>query len=357
MINPQNSKAKLKKPMKKGKKIVLAIAIALLSVAFAVVVLITSLLYFGKRASTGDDVIMTPTDNLATQVEDDNTVTYNGKKYKYNSNISTILCIGVDNTKRQSGGAFVTGRAGQADAIYLIVTDTSTSKIDIIGIPRDSMVDIDIYSSAGTFIGSEKKQICLSFAYGDGKHKSAENTAKAVSRFLYGMPVNSYFAVDDKTIEVLHNAVGNMTVIPNETIENYGIKFYKDQPFTVTGSNAFAYLQSRNDKTADASLLRLERQTDYLQKYFKEVIQRSKNDITFPVKLYNKISKNAITDINVSKITYHISSTMKNKKNIEAEFVNIKGEQTVGENSFAEFYPDENELFETVLSIFYKETE
>ncbi len=357
MTNQQNNEVKAKKPMKKGKKIALAALITLLSIFLAVAVTVSSLLYFGKKSSTGGDVVITPTDNLQTEVDDDNIVTYNGNKYKYNDSISTVLCIGVDNTKRQSGGAYVTGRAGQADAIYLIVVDTASGKTSIIGIPRDSIAEVDLYSSAGTFIGSEKTQICLSFAYGDGKQKSAENTAKAVSRFLYGMPVNSYFAVDDKSIGTLHNAVGNITVTPNETIENYAIKFYKGQSFTVTGSNVFTYLQSRNDKTADASLLRLERQTDYLKKYSKAVINKTKSDISFPVKLYNKISKNAITDINVSKITFLATSVVKNKENIDVEFVSIKGEQKVGEDSFAEFYPDENVLFETVLDIFYEEVQ
>jgi len=197
--------------------------------------------------------------------------------------------------------------------------------------------------------------ICTQYAYGDGKDLSAQNTAKSVSRFLYGMPVNSYFAVDSKSIAPLHNVVGNITVTPNETIENYNIKFYKGQPFKLTGENVFNYLQARNDKTADASLLRLNRQTDYLKKYTAAVLSKTKSDITFPVKLYNKIVKNAVTDLDVSRVSYLATKIVGQKDNLSLDFVQIEGTQSVGEDSFAEFTPDETALFETVLNVFYEE--
>ena len=39
-------------------------------------------------------------------------------------------------------------------------------------------------------------QLCLSYAYGDGKAKSAENTANSISRILYVVPITKYFALD-----------------------------------------------------------------------------------------------------------------------------------------------------------------
>lgn len=350
------TKEQNRKKLTKGKKILLIILCCFLSVVLLISTTLASLYFYGKKLSTSKDVVITPTDNILADIDDDNIVTYNGKKYKYNEDITTVLCVGVDNAKLQNGDTYVTGKAGQADAIYLIAIDTATGKTRVIGIPRDSMTDIDLYSSAGKFIGSEKKQICLSYAYGDGKDGSAQNTAKAVSRLLYGMPVNSYFVIDDDSMAPLQNAVGDITVIPNETIEKQEVEFNKGEPFVITGKNAYKYLKARNETSTNASLLRLERQIDYLKKYSAKAISKTKNDLSFPVKLYNKVVNNVTTDINVSKVTFLASCILKEKENVNLDFVQIKGEQIKGEGSYAEFYPDETALFEMVLDIFYSET-
>lgn len=355
MTNLQNNEYEENFPVKRGSKVVITVVICLVCLILAGLIAITALYFSGKRTSTNKDVVITPTDTVSADVNDENIITHNGKKYKYNENISTVLCMGVDNEKEESGGAYVTGRAGQADALYLIVIDSASGKTKVLSIPRDSMAEVDLYSKTGSFMGVEKTQICLAFAYGDGKTSSAENTARSVSRLLYGMPVNSYFVIEDDSIAPLHSAVGDITVIPNETIEIDRFKFYKGTPFTITKDNVFRYLQVRNNKTADASLLRLERQTDYLKKYSAAVINKTKSDITFPIKLYKMVVNNATTNINMSKITYYVSSIA--SKNVEFEFVQIKGEQIKGEDSFAEFYPDEEALLETVIDTFYEEIE
>ena len=50
-------------------------------------------------------------------------ITYNGKKYKYNSDLRTMLFMGVDKnevvTVKEN-----TGRSGQSDCLVLLVLDT-----------------------------------------------------------------------------------------------------------------------------------------------------------------------------------------------------------------------------------------
>ncbi|MEE0945922.1 MAG: LCP family protein [Acutalibacteraceae bacterium] len=344
-----------KKVMSKGKKIALWIVCSFTAVILAVAVTAVSLWYSGRSSMTDNDVIIN--NGNATQSTDENSVEYQGKKYKYNDNMTTVLCMGIDNEKEQSGGAYITGQAGQADAIYLIAIDTSTGKSTVIGIPRDIMTDIDIYTKSGSLAGTQTKQLCLAFAYGDGKDESAKNTAKSVSRLLYGMPVNTYFAVDDKSIAPLHNAVGPITVIPNEDINYPFISFKKGVEYKLTGSNVFEYLRTRNSDTADASVLRLERQIDYLKKYSAAVIKKTSGDFLFPVKLYNKTVKNAVTNLDVGRVTYLATSVFKNRSDVSLEFKKIKGSQIVGESGFAEFYADEDELLKLVMETFYTEIE
>lgn len=344
-----------KKKMKKSTKIVLWTAGSVTAVILAVAVVAVAVWYSGKLNMTQNDVVLTNSGTV--QNQDDDTVEYNGNKYKYNSNITTVLCMGIDNEKKQTGGAYVVGQAGQADVICVVAVDTATGKTTVIGIPRDIITDVDLYAKSGSFIGTEKTQICLAYAYGDGKQQSAENTAKSVSRLLYGMPINSYFAVDDKSIAPLHNAVGPITVIPNEDISSTLISFRKGVELKLTGNNVFAYLRTRNSETVDASVLRLERQLNYLKKYSSAVIAKSKSDFLFPVKLYNKVVKNAVTNLDAGRVTYLATAVLKNKEQVSLEFKQIAGEQIVGEDGFAEFYPNEDELLGLVMEVFYTKIE
>ena len=346
-----SSQNETKKKMKKSTKILLSVVCSFTAVVLAVAITAVAVWYSGKANMTEKDVVITNSDTTVN--EEDDTVEYNGVRYKYNKNISTVLCMGIDNEKKQSGGAYVVGRAGQADAVYLIAVDTANGKTTVIGIPRDVITDVDLYAKSGSFIGTEKTQLCLAYAYGDGKQQSAENTAKSVSRLLYGMPVNLHFAVDDKSIAPLHNAVGPITVITNEDINNAFISFRKGEQIKLTGSNVFKYLQTRNSETVDASVLRLERQLDYLKKYTSAVIEKSKSDLLFPVKLYNKVVKNSVTNLDAAKVTYLATSVLKKKDDVSLQFIQIEGEQRLGEDGFAEFYPDEDKLLQLVMEVFY----
>jgi LCP family protein required for cell wall assembly len=326
-----------------------------LSIVLIAVGTVSYLWFSGKRGLLKNDSAIISDIGVEAVIGEDNTVVYGGKVYKYNENVTAILCMGIDNQKRIVNGQAVTGNAGQADALYLMSIDVKTGKTTVVGIPRDTYTDVSIYSKNGNYVGMEKKQICLAFSYGDGKAKSCENTVKSVSDLLYGMPINSYFALDSKAVSALHNAVGTITVVPNETLTIGTTTYYKGVSYKLYGSNVFAYLQARNQETADASYLRMERQLDYISKYSSKVLSKTKEDITFPVKLYSKVQKNAITNLDAGKISYLAANVVNSKETASLSFVSLKGRQIVGESGYAEFYPDEDNLFETMLKLYYIE--
>lgn len=353
--NKELSSVDTKKAPKRKRKTLIILLCCFLSLVIVAASTGAALWYFGKSGMTEKDATLAPTDGVDTTVNDDDTVVYKDKVYKYNEKIAAILCIGVDDEKKMSGGVAVTGHAGQADALYLIAVDTESGKTTVLGIPRDTLVDVDIYSKSGSYAGVENTQICLAYAYGDGQKTSCENTVKSVSRLLYGMPVNSYFAVDQKAIASLHGAVGTVTVIPNETLNTGSVSFKEGVEFRLTKYNVFDYLQARNQKSVDASYKRMQRQLDYIKKYSAAAIEKTKKNILFPVELYNKIQKKAVTNMDASRITYLTSAIISTKESASLEFISMTGEQIKGEDGYAEFYPDEEALFETVLSIYYKE--
>ena len=356
-----DSETKSKKKLKKWQKIIIIILAILLSLVILLVGSFYTLWLIGRSRLLNKNVVLKPDKGIEVQIEDDNTVIYNGNRYKYNENITTVLCMGIDNYKDSTGPSAGIGKAGQTDALYLLVIDTATGKVSALAIPRDTIAEVDIYSKSGSYSGVKKAQICLAFAYGDGKEKSCENVIRSVSRLLYGMPISSYFAIDYRSLKNIHNAVGTLTVKPNEALKisysNRTDTTANGFPYKITEANIEAYLRARNKTDINAAYLRMERQIDYLKQYSAVAFSKTKEDITFPIKIYNKIIDNSITDIDPAKITFLASCAVKNSSNIKLDVAKLNGEYTIGDDGFAELTLDSQKTFDTVISLFYQKVD
>lgn len=347
----ENNMETPKSKNKKWKKVSLWILIGILSFMIAIGGTVLGL-YFSGKSSLLDNPSMNvnPGDTVDNvQVEQDGkTVFYNGKKYVYNENMTTVLCIGVDKESLSNIGT--QGLNGQADALFLYAMDTETGKSTVIPIPRDTMAEVDLYSSQGKYVSSAKTQICLSYAYGDGKNTSCENTLKSVQRLFYGLPINSYVAIDLRAIDVLSSKVGGVTVTPSHSFSCLGYSFKKGQQVTLTGKKARAFVQSRDDSKLDSSLIRMSNQKQFLTEFFSKALSKTKKDISFPVDVYNSTSKYMITDINVAEVSFLSTTVLKGGS---LEFKSIDGEMKKGEK-YAEFHADDTSIYNTIIDVFYK---
>ena len=70
-----------------------------------------------------------------------------------------------------------------------------TNQVDLISIPRDTMVEMDIYNGTD-FIKEETNQLCLAYSYADGKALSCENATSSISRILQNVPIEKYYALN-----------------------------------------------------------------------------------------------------------------------------------------------------------------
>ena len=143
-----------------------------------------------------------------------------GEVYEYNEDIMTFLCLGVDS---RSGIAKekTPGKAGQADALLLVVVNPRKEKIDVIAVNRDTMTEIEIYDTAGMYLEKQKAQITLQYAYGDGREKSCQLMEQRVSELFYGIPIHGYGALDMQSIATLNDAVGGVEVTVLEDMTKY----------------------------------------------------------------------------------------------------------------------------------------
>lgn len=343
----------LKQGKSKLKKTVFWVLISLLIFVLIIAIVLASLYYSGKFSLLNIDGMKVDPNGAVSDLEieqDGKTVIYAGKKYLYNEDITTILCMGVDE-ERFSEIDGVKGKNGQADAIFLYAIDTKTGKSSIIPISRDTMVDVDLYSEAGTYVSSKKQQLCLAYAYGDGEHTSCENTLKSVQRLFYGLPINSYVAIDLKAIDVLSRKVGGVEVTPAETFTCLGYTFKKGQKVVLKGEKARAFVQARDESKLDSNLNRMQNQKQFINAFFAKSLAKTKEDITFPVSVYNSASKYMVTDITVSEVSFLATAALKSGGNLN--YCSVDGEMKMGKQ-YAEFYANDDSVYQTILDVFYK---
>lgn len=281
-------------------------------------------------------------------------ITYKGHKYAFNENVVSIAFMGVDQRDLQSkkDADFV----GCADADVVVTVDTSDGTVKIINIPRDTMVDIDVYNDTGVFLSTDNVQLCLAYAYGDGKTKSCENVTKAISRILYNVPITKYFALDLEGVAPINDAIGGVTLEAQYSVPDKGIE--KGKKVTLKGDMAEAYVRTRDMDYLEASLNRSARIEQYVKAFAQQLIPAVKKDFGVVTKLYNTASKYSQTNITLNNATY-LASTVLDKGIDSFETYTITGSMTETKHTkypdavIAEFTPDEDSVMEAVLNTYY----
>ncbi len=332
-----------KKPKKRGLRNTLLVLACVVLVA---VITFCSLQLIGRyRLLNYQGVEVIPPDTLDAAVDDQSdSILYNGQTYVLNQNITNILCLGVD---RQELGTDKTGTGGQADAVYLVSVNTQTGVTVITNISRDTMVDVNINSASGALIRTEHTQLCLSFSYGDGKVTSCQNTVASVERLLYGLPVNSYVALDVAGIGAMTDAVGGLTV---QAIDSE--LRLTDGTMHLTSANAETYVRKRNTNYLTSNNDRMARQMEFLKAFTSKAISMTKADLRTPLNLYNIATQYMVTDLDASKVVYLATSVVQ-KAADKITFQTLPGQVVLGEDGYAEYHMDDEAWFQMYLDTFY----
>ena len=92
-------------------------------------------------------------------IEEEYGVLYKEKKYELDKDVVSFLLIGVD--KGSLDNSLGVGINGQADTLLVISINTKSRDVTVIPISRETLVDVNNYTTAGKYVGVEKKQICL----------------------------------------------------------------------------------------------------------------------------------------------------------------------------------------------------
>ncbi len=350
---PHNKKKERKRKALKVFGIIMAVIASLLIISTSTLVIFNQV---GKSAMHDyEDLNIEPPVESIEKVEkienDGKSITYNGSTYTFNEKVTTVVLMGVDTGKIDGE---VNETNGQADAIYIAVIDTKASKVTILSVNRDTMVDVNVYNIDGNFVKTEPLQICTAYAYGETKQDSCLNTITSLQRLFYGMKFDTYFSLDIAAIEDLNDAVGGVTVTTNTDFysQTQGRTVGPGETITLYGKDASNYIRRRDTGKLASNVDRMGRQKEYISAFLAQTFPTVKSDPSVILDLYGCIESNSTTNLTPSKMTYLASTAMSHLDSYkEIEFVSIEGEVKKGE--YAEFYADEDSLMEIMLDLFY----
>lgn len=351
-----------------------------LTVVAAVLILMTAavgvLRVIGKKrllTSAGNAAPIMTTDETINSIDDimkgqtgeglwqEGWLQYEGRIYEYNDDIMTFLIMGIDKNGEVENSQDATD-GGQADALFLVVADRSKKEIRLVGINRDTMVDINAYGAYGEGMdGSAKAQIAVQHGFGDGRELSCELTRDAVSGLLFNLPIHGYAAVNMDAIPMINDAVGGVTLEVLEDIDtdkygkSIGKVWHEGEEIHLQGMEAYYYVRWRDRERFESARLRLARQKQYLEAFMEKARSETKKNITLPVRLYGDLSKYMVTDISVDETAY-LAGELIGYTMDPGGIYTLSGE-TVKGDTYEEFYPDEEALKALMIAVFYREVE
>lgn len=255
----------------------------------------------------------------------------------------TLLCLGVDKQVAMSERHPETNSIGQADAIFLVSVDTGQKTVDIVAIPRDTIVTIEKYNHKMQYLGEEEAQICLQYAYADGMERSCELTIERVEELFPETEVNGYIAINIQAIMDINDAIGGVevTVKDEYTALNMGIPV--DTTLTLQGEQSMLYLRLRDKSVNGSAYSRMDRIKEYVSLMIPKGLDAVKEDPTIVADVFGTLGEHVITDIKLEDIV-EIAWALKDMDASNMNYYTLQGQIILAEDGYEEFYPEEKFL-------------
>lgn len=293
----------------------------------------------------------------------DDWIIYDNKVYEYREDMLNFLLLGIDQGGNLSTETKLSDwNAGQADTIFLIALNQEDKTISVIGIPRNSMVDVEIFNSEKECIETIYNQICLQYGYAGGGELGLEKMKESVSELLWELPIHGTCAVSFDAVSEVINRLGGIKVIVPDDMTGYNSSYIKGSTQMLTGKNVVSYLRYRERDTLGSPTARLERQKAFMKVAAVRLLQEIKTKPICVKEIYESIKPYMNTDITVDEAVF-IAAKALDCTLPEQAFYQLTGEDRAeyigGENGGQDYYDDyyinEEELEKIMIDVFYKE--
>ena len=280
-------------------------------------------------------------------------LTYGGQEYPMKPHLQTVLLIGTDALEayeEKTEGVKPFYNYHQADFLSLVVLDTDNNTAEILQLNRDTMTDVPWLDVLGEYGGTEFKQLCLAYNYGDGGMKSCRNTVSAVSGLLFDAPIDHYIQIPMTAIGVLNDLVGGVPVTIEEDMTVIDPAFTEGAAVWLDGVQAEKFVRARMALENDTNLARMKRQRQYLDSFQKRAREAFNSDSEFMVKLMEKLSEFLQSDLTAQQLS-DLVTRLDNSEISPIRYA--EGELKLGEQYY-EFYPAKASLWAMVKKAYCK---
>ena len=322
--------------MSKGTKTLVIIVCILVGLAILLTLTAVIMTQIGKNAMTDDGSGMDVTTTGA-QNEGD-TIRYKGKLYRYNTKVSSILLMGIDDFSKD--GYYHYGNSNQADVNVLAVLDPVNEKLSFISVSRDTICRFEVFDEEGVSQGMANGQLALAYSFGNDPAQGCEITTDAVSRLFYDLKIPAYGSIYMNGIIDLVDTVGGITI----TDDN-------GQQRSLNGYQTQNYIQYR-EHTVDGNNERMDRQSKVMKALVAKLLEYAKQDPSSVLGIYNDVKDDVETNISPSMIVYLAQQAA--KLSFDGSIDKVPGQSVLNEDSgFAEFIIDDDAFFELLLDTFY----
>ncbi len=279
------------------------------------------------------------------------TITYQGKTYRYNDQLTTILFLGVDQTDIkavENKDTSVSG-GGQSDVDVLFVLDQSKKTGKVIAIDRNTMTQILTYDKEGKQTDSDSRQLCLAYSYAGGGSKGAKATSYAISQMLKGIPIQHYLATDFTGIQIANDSLGGVTIDALEDIDSW----HTGDQITLHGADAERYIRYRDLTGSGGNVKRMAREKQFFESFLKQLHQKMKQDLTIPLSMFQMMSDHMVTDLSGSEFS-DLMENFSGQEISDMNYISLPGETRYNASTdHDEFYLDQDKLYELIVQTFY----
>lgn len=283
---------------------------------------------------------------LETVIPQTETLAVTDPEYAPKEKISSYLFMGIDRDgPAKSNHSYIDG--GQADVQFLLVVDEEAQTWQLLHINRDSIVDVPILGIAGHAIRTERQQIALAHAYGDGTTDSCRNAQKAVSNMLGGQEIDGYLALNMGGISILNDFVGGVTVTIESDFSEVDSSLVMGQTIKLNGEQAYNFIRSRKNVDDQTNLSRMKRHRQFLEGLSQKLTDMSDEDI---IKGYDAMFDYIVTDIGSKTMTKLVD---KLQAYTQLDTLTIAGTSYLDEEGCNAYCLDEKSLEQAILTLFY----
>lgn len=288
------------------------------------------------------------------------TLEYNGEKKKIRPYIHTVLITGTDNFAEEDAAEEAKKTISfdapyndtQADFIAFMVFDLKARTVTPIQLNRDTMCDVPYLSINGKVMGTNFQQLALSHNQGSGKEDSCRNVIRAVQKLLFGAPVDHYMSLSMDAVPVINDLIGGVTVTMDDDYisDDSNTVLRKGDTITLNGSDALNFVRMRRHDRVDVNEARMGRHRLYLDAFAIQARTASEEDPNLITDSFDKVAPYMVSDLDLGSYSDFLNRlSMFELKPVQQ----IQGVYHMGEQ-WAEFYPDEDCLWEIVKNLMTK---